>query len=513
MGKELIINISSYEKRVALLENGNLAEFYCERVNERGILGNIYKGKVVRVLPGMQAAFVDIGLEKAAFLYVTDIIEDFDDYEILIRNREERNGKEDAGENSDYNKESFPSKIVPDYSIEDILREGQDILVQISKEPIGSKGARITTHISFPGRHLVYLPMSEHIGISRRIEDEEERKKLKSILLKVKPEVGGFIARTVSEGKSEEDFQSDINYLVKMWDNISKKKESVPVPSLVYQELDLPLRVVRDLFVSEIQRLIVDSEEEYKRIMELVTAFMPALKGRVELYSKDEPIFDYFGIEIEISKALGKKVWLKSGGYIVIEQTEALTAIDVNTGKFVGKRNLEETILKTNLEAVKEIAYQLRLRNIGGIIIIDFIDMENHENREKVYSSLEEALKNDKAKTNILKISELGLVEMTRKRTREGLLRTLCEPCPYCDGRSYIKSRKTICYEIFRKIRKEGKSSKGTKIVISVNPEIAEILFDEERYALEDIEKDIWKKIVVKPKEGLHQEQYEISHC
>ena len=495
MGNELVINTTSHETRIALIENGTIAELYVERSRVKGIIGNIYKGKVVRVLPGMQAAFVDIGLEKAAFLYVADVFDAMEEYESYM----------DTEQQGD---EQVPHPLHP---IEDLLQEGQELLVQISKEPIGTKGARITAHISLPGRHLVYMPTVDHVGISRRIEDEAERERLKEIVDRIKPVGGGFIVRTVSDGKSEEDMVADLHYLTKLWDEVAKKKDKVNAPSLIHSDLDVTQKVVRDILTESVGRIVVDSKPEYDKIVQFITTFMPKMKYSIELYDDEEPIFDHFGLEVEISRALGRKVWLKSGGYIIIEQTEALTAIDVNTGRYVGKHNLEDTILKTNLEAVKEIAYQLRLRNLGGIIIIDFIDMEKEVNREKVYGALEEALKSDKSKTNILKISELGLVEMTRKRVRESLGRMMCEPCPYCEGRGYVKSKISVCHEIFRELRREMLDIRGTKVMLTVHPQVADLLYDEERRGLEELEKNFKKRITVRAKPGFHQEQFEVA--
>jgi ribonuclease G len=494
MGNELVINTTSHETRIALIENGTIAELYVERSRVKGIIGNIYKGRVVRVLPGMQAAFVDIGLEKAAFLYVADVFDAMDEYDSYIE-----------GEQGE---EPMPHPLHP---IEELLQEGQELLVQISKEPIGTKGARITAHISLPGRHLVYMPTVDHVGISRRIEDEAERERLKEIVDRIKPVGGGFIVRTVSDGKSEEDLVADLHYLTKLWDEIAKKKDSAGAPTLIHSDLDVTQKVVRDILTESVERIVVDSKPEYDKIVQFISTFMPKMKYSIELYDEEEPIFDHFGLEVEISRALGRKVWLKSGGYIIIEQTEALTAIDVNTGRYVGKHNLEDTILKTNLEAVKEIAYQLRLRNLGGIIIIDFIDMEKEVNREKVYGALEEALKSDKSKTNILKISELGLVEMTRKRVRESLGRMMCEPCPYCEGRGYVKSKISVCHEIFRELRREMLDIRGTKVMLTVHPQVADLLYDEERRGLEELEKNFKKRITVRAKPGFHQEQFEVA--
>jgi ribonuclease G len=501
MPNELVINTMSHETRIALIENGTIAELYIERSRVRGIVGNIYKGRVIRVLPGMQAAFVDVGMEKAAFLYVADVFEAIEDFETFI----EGNDKKEEGEDGDGH------ALNPMHPIEDLLQEGQEIMVQISKEPIGTKGARITSHISLPGRHLVYMPTVDHVGVSRRIENEAERERLKETVERIRPNSGGFIVRTVSEGKSEDDLQADMQYLTKLWEEVVKKNEHAHAPCLIHSDLDVTQKVLRDILNEDVDRIVVDSKPEYDKVGQFLSTFMPKSKYSIELYDENEPIFDHFGLEVEISRALGRKVWLKSGGYIIIEQTEALTAIDVNTGRYVGKHNLEDTILKTNLEAVKEIAYQLRLRNIGGIIIIDFIDMEKEVNREKVFTALEEALKADKSKTNILKMSELGLVEMTRKRVRESIGRLMCEPCPYCEGLGYIKSKTSVCQEIFRELRREMLDIHGSKVMLTVHPQVADLLYDEERRGLEDLEKCFKKRIIVRAKPGFHQEQFEIT--
>ncbi len=501
MSSELVINVTAQETRIALIEKGTIAELYIERTREKGIVGNIYKGRVVRVLPGMQAAFVDIGLEKAAFLYVADVFDAIEEYENLM----------DEGKKEDHlEDETSSQEFRALHPIEDLLQEGQELLVQVSKEPIGTKGARITSHISLPGRHVVYMPTVDHVGISRRIEEEEERERLREIVDRIRQPGCGFIVRTASEGKSEDDLRADMQYLAKIWAEIVNKKEKSNAPSLIHADLDVVQKVVRDIVTDDVNRIIIDSRPEYDRIVQFISTFMPKMKSSIDLYDDEEPIFDHYGLEVEISRALGRKVWLKSGGYIIIEQTEALTAIDVNTGRFVGKHNLEDTILKTNLEAVKEIAYQLRLRNIGGIIIIDFIDMEKEVNREKVYAALEETLKADKSKTNILKISELGLVEMTRKRVRESIGRMMCEPCPYCEGRGYIKSKTTVCHEIFRELRREMLDIRGVKVILSVHPQVADLLYDEERRGLEELEKKFKKRVTVRAKPGFHQEQFEV---
>jgi len=422
MTNELIINARSYETRVALVENGVVVELHIERDRGQELMGNIYRGRVARVLPGMQASFVDISLGRTAFLYVADVYRDFSDLEQMMLENSSTDQDIDL-----IDPEISQNQQLPETSmrIEDLLYENQNIMVQVAKEPLGNKGARLTSHISLPGRHLVLMPTVNHIGISRRIEDKEERERLKGIIRKIRPGPLGFIVRTVAEDGTEKKLEAEMGFLLKLWGNIQGKMEKGTSPGLLHKDLSISLRAVRDLFTKEVDRLIIDSDEEYENIMEFIDTFDPTLKYSVELYEGADPIFDAFGIEIEISRALGNKIWLKSGGYIVIELTEALTAIDVNTGSYVGKRNLEETILKTNLEAVKEIAYQLRFRNIGGLIVIDFIDMEKPSNRERVSMTLKEALSRDKAKTNILQISDLGLIEMTRKRTRANLNRLL----------------------------------------------------------------------------------------
>ncbi len=498
MTKELVISTTSHETRVALLEGGHIAELYIERERERGIVGNIYKGRVIRVLPGMQAAFVDIGLEKAAFLYVADVLDVMEQVERRVEGDAEPAGEEE-------------SALPPLPPIEDLLKEGQELLVQISKEPIGTKGARITSHISLPGRHLVYMPTVDHVGISRRIECEEERERLRSVVEEIRSPGTGFIVRTVSEGKSEDDLRHDMNFLVGLWENISRGLDQINAPELVHSDLDVTSKVLRDILTEDVQKIVVDNQEEYEKIVRFLRTFMPRLNYCIELYKGDEPIFDAYGLEVEISRALGRKVWLKSGGSIIIEQTEALTAVDVNTGRYVGKHNLEDTILKTNLEAVKEIAFQLRLRNIGGLIIIDFIDMEKEAHREKVHAALEEALKNDKNKTNILKISELGLVEMTRKRVRESIGRTLCEPCPYCEGKGYVKGKLTVIYEILRELHREMKDLPAGHVTLLAHPEIAGLLIDEERAGLDEVEELYGRPVSIQSRPGFHIEQFEIS--
>jgi len=493
-GNEIIINYSPHETRLAVLQGGRLVEFYLERPKDRGLSGNIYKGKVARVLPGMQAAFIDIGLERTAFLHATDVYETFDEFEDIAKD-----GEDEVREKQ--------SRYAP---IQDIIKEGQEIMVQVTKEPMGSKGARITSHISLPGRQIVFMPSDDHIGISRRIENEKERRRLRDIVAKLRPSGSGFIIRTACEGMKENDIRADMDFLIKLWADILKKREKAPAPALLYQELDLTLRTIRDIFTSDVDRLVIDSIEEYERAVRFAEDFMPELKHRIELYEKEEPIFDTYGVEIELADAASKKVWLKSGGYIIIDQMEALTAIDVNTGKYVGKKNSEETVLKTNMEAVKEIVYQLKLRNIGGIIVLDLIDMTKSANREKVYNALKETLKGDKARTNILKISEMGLIEMTRKRSRESINQLLCEPCPYCEGNGIVKSKDAVIMEIYRELIKEL-PKRRRKITLYVHPVIAELLYGESEHIIEDLEKRFKKRVAIKTLSSLHQEQYEVA--
>ena len=491
MAGKIIINISPEQTRVALIENSTqLSELYIERKKDASLVGNVYKGKVVKILPGMQSAFVDVGLEKAAFLHAADVLSGFD-YSIFGEDIEE----------------TVPIHL----PIEDLLREGEEVFVQVSKDSIGSKGARVTSYITLPGRYLVLMPGVEHIGISRKIVEEEERTRLKNIVSELKQKNFGFIIRTASEGCTEEELKKDIDYLTLLWENIQKKKEKVSTPSLLYSDLDLALRSVRDLLSHEIDEALIDSREEHRKLVDFVTTYFPKLTSKIKLYEGAEPIFDAYGIEIEIPKALGKRIWLKSGGYIVIDQTEALTSIDVNTGKFVGKASLEDTIFKTNMEAVKEIAYQIRLRNLGGIIIVDFIDMEKEENRKKLFNVFQEAMVKDRAKCTILEVSELGLIQMTRKRVRESLQRVLCEPCHYCDGKGFVKSPTTVCYEIFMELRRIALRNKNCKIMVTAHPYVADLIFEDEREGLESIERENGFKIILKADNTFHQEFFEVT--
>jgi len=504
MAAELIINVTEGEVRVALLENGTLAEIFYERDHGLGIVGNIYNGRVVKVLPGMDAAFVDIGLDKAAFLYVAD-----------VRSEEDQDPFMPADEVAGVDEEFVIAtdeldEALPTPQIDDLLKEGQEILVQVSREPIGTKGARITTYNSLPGRYLVLLPTVDHVGISRKIEDEDERQRLKDLVTEIKPEGMGLIVRTVSEGKLRAELQHDLEFLVKLWENINLKKEKTKSLNLVYQDLRLVQRIIRDLYSDEIDRVVIDSDECYHDLKDFIANYLPGLVCELERYTGIQPIFQAYDIEIEVNKALERKVWLKSGGYIVVESTEALTAIDVNTGRFVGKKNLEDTILKTNLEAAKEIAFQLRLRNIGGIIIIDFIDMEKKNHRERVNVALEEALKRDKAKSNVLKISELGLVEMTRERVRNSIARMLCDPCPHCEGRGFVKSKATVTFEIVRELKSFGYDLEVKELEVMISPELIDFIYDNESLSLDNLEYAMRKKITLKKVDHFQWEEYEI---
>ena len=510
--KQLVINATAHETRVALLEDGNLAELFIERGDLSDIAGNIYKGKVQRVLPGMQAAFIDVGLSQAAFLYAGDVIrENHMDMDIEMAMEKEIQTEDEAPESlNDLLEEKTENRKIP---IEDLLKEGQEIMVHVAKSPIGTKGARVTSHISLPGRFLVLMPNSDHVGISRRIEDDMERQRLKEIASRLRTGKYGYIVRTAAEGIDEEKLLYEMSFLNNLWTNIQKRFTQTSAPALLHQELSVTLRAVRDLLIREADKLIIDSKSGYDAILRFLEGIMPSLKDSVELFEGMEPIFDVYNIEVDIARALKRKVWLKSGGYIVIDHTEALVAVDVNTGRYVGKQNhnLEETILKINLEAVKEIAYQIRLRDIGGIIIIDFIDMEKRSNQEKVHKALVEALKKDRSKTNVLPMSDMGLIEMTRKRVKKPLSRMLCESCFYCEGEGYLLSKQSICYNIFRDVLRYAQDMTRGKTSIRVHPEIAELLHGEENRIIQSLEEKIGRQIIIYPNQLFHLEDYEIN--
>jgi len=495
MQNEIVINATAGETRVAILEKKQFVELHIERAHSRSVENSVVKGRVNRVLPGMQAAFVDIGLEKAAFLYAGDYVENIEEL--------------DANGNGSGRGPRRRSRNVP--SIETLLQEGQEIVVQIAKEPIGTKGARITSHVSIAGRHLVLTPWAQRVGVSRKIESDRERRRLRDILNRIKPADLGFIIRTAGEGTREADLEADVRYLTTVWDDIQIRKDQVRAPAVLYEEPALPLRVIRDMASSETRRIVVDDPAVFEEMKAFVERFVAAPRPRIERYTGPEPIFDHFGLEARIDACLGRKVWLKSGGYLIIDTSEALTAIDVNTGRYVGKRDLEETVLRTNLEAVREVVDQLRFRNIGGLIIIDLIDMESAENREKVYRALQEAIKQDKAKTNILEISALGLVEMTRKRTRENLVQMLCEPCPHCEGKGFVLSEESVAFKVLREIEKDLPRFCGKRLALTVSRRVAERLLGEQRASLAALEARVGREIEVHAKAGLHPEQFELA--
>jgi ribonuclease G len=494
VAKQILINADPWETRVAVLDDTALVELYVERGRGHGIAGNIYKGKVVRVLPGMQAAFVDVGLDKAAFLHVSDLMVP-DELPGVDAADDEGEDAEAAGDD-----EAPPPRrrTAPLPSIEERLSKGDELLVQVAKEPMGSKGARVTAHVSLPGRYLVFMPDTRHLGISRRIEDPEERDRLRAIVEAERPAEGGFIVRTACEGATKREIHDDIRFLTRLWAHIRKTAEPTSPPALIHQDLDLVLRTVRDLFTTDVERLTVDAAPAHARVREFVEATMPRLAPRVHHYQGVTPLFEQHGTEAKITRALDRRVWLKSGGYLVIEQTESLTAIDVNTGRYVGKKTQEETVLKTNLEAAKQVVTQLRLRNLGGIIVIDFIDMEEPANRKKVFDVLQDAMRADKARTNILRISELGLVEMTRKRTRESLGQLLSSPCPHCEGAGRERSAETRAYDALRQARHAAATHAGSgPLVLRVHPDVADFLAGSGSHSLEALETQIGRPVTV----------------
>lgn len=502
MPSEILINVRPGETRVAYLENGTLVDLKIERKTSPTLVGSIHRGKVLRVLPGMQAAFVDIGLDRAAFLYVGDV----------------RGNLDSDSADSEIFTPDVADEVAIDESqiadtrprIQELLNEGQWIMAQVAKDPLGSKGARITTHISLPGRNVVFMPTLNHFGVSRRIEDPLERDRLRNIVAGIETK-GGVIVRTAGEGATESSLRADIEYLHRLWEDIQRNYEQRNKPGCVHTEPDVELRALRDLLNEDVDRVITDSEESHRRITAFISQFMPKFKNKVSLYGEKRPLFDLYEIDVEISRSMERKIWLKSGGYIVIDEAEALVVVDVNTGRYVGKKDFEDTILKTNLEAVREIAHQLRIRNCGGIIIIDFIDMEKETSREKVLTALREELSRDRARTTVVSMSNLGLVEMTRKRIRPSLVKTLCEPCTYCDGRGYIQQKATVAHEIFRELEREaGSSSVDAAIVVHCHAEVGDYIYEEETERLEDVERRLGRSIVLKLEPDYHREQYEI---
>ena len=520
MSAELLVNVTPRETRVALIESGVLQEIFIERANRRGLVGNIYNGRVCRVLPGMQAAFVDIGLERAAFLHASDI------------------AAADAQQVRDapVPSEARPGPAITEpvsmlrngSAITDLVRDGQEVLVQVIKDPIGTKGARLTTHVSIPSCYLVYMPGAGTIGVSQRIEDEEERKRLRELVRDGARRAAGngaapdeepvedwmpedgYIVRTAAEGCSAAIVESDMAFLRKLWESVSSLGTSVNGPGIVHEDLTLVIRTLRELSATSIERVRIDSHETLERVLDFTGRFLPEMSPRIELYTGEGPIFELYAVEDEIQKSLRRKVQLKSGGHIVIDQTEAMTTVDVNTGGFVGHRNFDETIFKTNLEAAQTIARQLRLRNLGGIIIIDFIDMGNETHKRQVLRALEKALARDHTRTHISNVSPLGLVEMTRKRTRESLEHVLCDPCPTCDARGSIKSADTVCYEIFREIMREARQFDTERLLVIASPEVTDQLVDEESAAFAELEAFIGKPITLQVESRYSREQYDV---
>jgi len=499
MSEEILVNVTPRETRVAVVENGMLQELHIERGWCRGVVGNIYKGRVQRVMPGMQAAFVDIGLERTAFLHANDV----------LRGMSQAEGDAPVGE---------AMAAVPARPVTELLHDGQEVVVQVVKDPIGSKGARLTTQISIPSRYLVLLPFSRVVGVSARIEDEAERQRLKSLVAGLAPQdtQHGYIVRTNAEGQSAEALAEDIGYLERAWAVIEKRIAEAPVGTCLYEDLNLPLRAMRDLVRRDVEKVRVDSRETYERLREFAAQYMPAnsteggLVDKLEYYTGPRPIFDLYGVEDEIGRALDKEVPLKSGGYLVIDQTEAMTTIDVNTGSFLGQRNLEETAYRTNLEAAQAVARQLRLRNLGGIIIIDFIDMADPEHRRQVLRTLEKALAKDHARTTVYDFSPLGLVEMTRKRTVDSLQRQLSETCPECGGRGTIKTAETVTYEIFREIVRAVRQFEAERLLVIASPKVVARITEEESATVAELEEFLGKSIRFQADEQYQQEQFDV---
>jgi ribonuclease G len=582
MNKEMIVSSNDHETMVAILEDDQVVELFIERERNRGVVGNIYKGRVSKVLPGMQSAFVDLGLERDGFLYVTDVVSTTDQFDQLeatdgeapvavdvvqpsvevgddaaaglageLPHHDDHGPDHDpvAGLIEEPDDEGDPERVpepapepvraavpvaaaVPvtpvrtrpdkpadrptgELTIDQLLKEGQEVVVQVVKEPLGTKGARITCHASIPGRFLVFMPTVDHVGVSRKIESRDERARLRGIVRQFREQhnfTGGVIIRTAASGRPEADILGDLNDFHQIWQEIRHKLEATRAPSAVYREQSLVAKLLRDLLTEEYQTIRIDSLAEYRKVQQLVERMMPALLPRVKLYTKDYPIFEEYGVRNEIDKALRSKVWLKSGGYIVINQTEALVAIDVNTGRYVGKKTgrLEDTIVKTNLEAAREIVRQLRLRDLGGIIVLDFIDMEERKNRQKVFQDLEQALRRDRSPSKAIQVSEFGLIIVTRKRVKQSLERLLTDPCPYCSGTGTVKSTATICFDILSELRKVTSELNGHGVLLRVNPEIAKSLQGEEQSVLRDLERTVGRRIHIKADATLHHEQFDV---
>jgi Rne/Rng family ribonuclease len=554
MSKEMIVSSSAHETRVAILEDDQVAEIFIERERSRGVVGNVYKGRVSKVLPGMQSAFVDLGLERDGFLYVTDVVAAFEELD-RFETEEEDSGSASGGPGSGNGANAGASSVGqrrdrpssqggrrdsrsdrdpstgsgslragsrgdrekgPEPKIEELLKEGQEIIVQVAKEPLGTKGARLTSHATMPGRFLVFMPTVDHVGVSRKIESREERSRLRGIVREFREQTGfagGLIIRTAAAGRPKEDIVSDLSYFHRVWTDIREKAETSRAPAVVYQEQSLVAKLLRDLLTDDYSAIRIDNDLEHRRVLELIERIMPSLASKVKLYEKEYPIFEEYGVQAEIDRALRSKVWLKSGGSIVINQTEALVAIDVNTGRYVGKKTagrLEDTILKTNLEAVREIVRQIRLRDLGGIIVLDFIDMEEKKNRQKVFQTVEQELRKDRSPSKALQVSDFGLVIITRKRVKQSLERVLTEPCPYCAGSAVIKSASTICYEILSEVKKISADLNGQSLVLRVNPDIARALRDEERAVFKDLKQSLGRDIALRPDAQLHHEQFDL---
>lgn len=488
--RELVINVTSQETRIALLEKKRLAELIIERQENRSLVGNIYKGRVDSILPGIQAAFIDIGFEKNGFLYISDIAGTDEIGDVVLEDgvvrapKRGRRGKE--------------------HTIENVLKKNQSIMVQVSKDRLGTKGVRLTNFVTLPGRYVVLMPNVKQLGVSRKIDDDAERERLKKILKSVRTPGAGLITRTAGEGRRKSDFQNDVKYLSKVWDKVTSNMASRKPPCLLHEDLGPILRIVRDVFTNEVEKLTIDDEAEYERILDFLNAYAPNLKKRCKLETSKRPLFEKYGVEEEITKALRRKVYLKSAGYICIDQTEALVAIDVNTGKFTGKTHLEETVLKTNLEAADEIARQVRLRDLGGIIVIDFIDMEYVRNRRQLMKTLREALKTDRAKTTVSEVSELGMIEMTRKRVKHNLIKALSQPCPYCEGSGMIRSVTTMTFDILRRLQSLFCRSREKRVIVQIHPDVARRLRTENKDLLDKIVLDYDREISIESVPDFH---------
>ncbi|HEY6036366.1 MAG TPA: Rne/Rng family ribonuclease, partial [Kofleriaceae bacterium] len=508
----LVVNAEGPETRVGVIEEGALAEFFVERKRDRGMVGNIYRGKVTRVLPGMQAAFVDLGpkVERAAFLYVADILGG--DSAKLFEDSETDDSGDESPEGA-ASRIARSRKQLANRKIEDLIKPGQNVLCQVTKDPIGLKGARVTGYLSLPGRYSVFMPHVAQIGVSKRIGSDKERRRLRDIVNEARPKGTGFIVRTAAEDANDQEMRDDVDFLARLWGEIERREEGMNGPGLVYADFDLALRCVRDLMREDTSEIVIDDDEEFERVRKFTQAFLPRFTERVKRYEHRRPIFDHYHIEPALRLAVARRVPLRSGGSLVIDQGEALTAIDINTGSFTntGSGNLEDTVTANNLEACEEVARQLRLRNIGGIIVVDFVDMDKEGNRRKVWDAFQKALSRDRARTNVTKISELGLVEMTRKRTRESLVQLLTEPCPTCEGSGVVKSVTTVAYEILREVRRSGMTVENDKIELECAPRVAEILQRQERDYLDSLEKRFQKSIIVVGQKGWKPDQFRVA--